>query len=198
MHVNRCEPKFSLSMYLCTSKMSWATRPRANSARLLFFFSSRVLIVSYDQVVQNSFALLGVTVPTYRHFMLRCCFFSPLCAFLVFLFRCYSCWDPNPPLQPPNPLPSTTRVYGALLVQACLSIFVTASKFDVSYSQLKASEPCTNKLTVYTKCLIKSAAAPGINIAGRLGTLAAENGGLYSEGHTRADPAPHKQTVAVC
>lgn len=44
----------------------------------------------------------------------------------------------------------------ALLVQACLSIFVTASKLDVScYSQLRASEPCMNKLTIYTKCLIK-------------------------------------------
>lgn len=42
-----------------------------------------------------------------------------------------------------------------------------------------------NELTIYTKCLIKSAAAPGINIAGRLGMLAAEDEGLYSERRTR-------------
>lgn len=75
-------------------------------------------------------------------------------------------------MGPPPCSPSSPPCLWALLAQACLSIFVTASKFDVSYSQLTASEPCMNELAIYTKCLIKSAAAPGINIAGRLGMLA--------------------------
>lgn len=57
----------------------------------------------------------------------------------------------------------------ALLTQTRLSIFVTGSKFDVSYFQLAASEPCMNELVIYTKCLIKSAASRGINIVKHLG-----------------------------
>ena len=73
---------------------------------------------------------------------------------------CCSCTDTPPPSSP---------CLWALLAQACLSIFVTGLKFDVSYFQLAASEPCMNELVIYTKCLIKSAAAaPGINIAVRL------------------------------
>lgn len=55
---------------------------------------------------------------------------------------------------PPRPL-----CLWALLAQPCLSIFVTGLKFNVSYFQLTASEPCMNELVIYTKCLIKSAAA---------------------------------------
>lgn len=136
------------------------------------------------------------------------CFLRPV--FLLFLSCCYGrshvprfgfgahAWDPNPLPAAHNSHPFHYPCLQALLAQPCLSIFVTTSKFDVSYSQLKASEPCMNELTIYTKCLIKSAAAPGINIAGRLGMLAAENEGLYSERRTRADPASHKQTVALC
>ena len=64
-------------------------------------------------------------------------------------------------LVPPPP----PACFWAFLAQACLSIFVTGAKFDVSYFQLTATEPCMNELVIYTKCLIKSAAAPGINIA---------------------------------
>lgn len=77
------------------------------------------------------------------------------------------------PSQPPRPL-----CLWALLAQACLSIFVTGSKFDVSYFQLTASEPCMNELVIYTKCLIKSAAAPGINIVERLGIFTARGWGF--------------------
>lgn len=66
----------------------------------------------------------------------------------------------------------------ALLAQACLSIFVTGLKFDVSYFQLTASEPCMNELVIYTKCLIKSAPAPGINIVERLGIFTASGWGF--------------------
>lgn len=75
----------------------------------------------------------------------------------------HSPFYPSPPSFP-RPLCLWT-----LLAQACLSIFVTGVKFDVSYFQLTASEPCMNELVIYTKCLIKSAAAPGINIVERLG-----------------------------
>lgn len=57
----------------------------------------------------------------------------------------------------------------ALLAQACLSIFVTILKFDASHFQLTVSEPWMNELVIYTKCLIKSAAAPGINVVECLG-----------------------------
>lgn len=83
---------------------------------------------------------------------------------------CCPCVDPPPA---PRPL-----CLWALLAQACLSIFVTGLKFDVSYFQLTASEPCMNELVIYTKCLIKSAAAPGINIVERLGIFTARGWGL--------------------
>lgn len=86
------------------------------------------------------------------------------------LLRC-PCADPLP-----NPL--CPLCLWALLARACLSIFVTGSKFDVSYFQLTASEPCMNELVIYTKCLIKSAAAPGINIVGRLGMFTARGWGF--------------------
>lgn len=134
-----------------------------------------------DQLVRNSSALLGATAATYFP---RLFFVFPRPVFLLLLllllrphrrdvrneeagFGAAHAWDPSPP-SPPCP---HHPCLWALLAQACLSIFVTASKFDVSYSQLTASEPCMNELAIYTKCLIKSAAAPGINIAGRLGML---------------------------
>lgn len=100
------------------------------------------------------------------------CFSAAIAAVTAaWLWRC-TCTGPKPSPAAHHPPPLHYPCLRALLAQACLSIFVTASKFDVSYPQLKASEPCMNELTIYTKCLIKSAAAPGINIAGRLGMLA--------------------------
>lgn len=145
-------------------------------------------------------AHLGVKcVVWYRRFCLFICWYLLLCVcvcvsvlsdlcVLVFVVYCRDMWNEEadfavahaPPTQthtPPPPPPRPLCLW-ALLAWACLSIFVTSSKFDVSYFQLTASEPCMNELVIYTKCLIKSAAAPGINIVERLGIFTARGWGF--------------------
>lgn len=89
----------------------------------------------------------------------------------------------NKPSLLRHPLPPCPLCLQALLAPACLSIFVTSLKFDVSFFLLTASEPCMNELVIYTKCLIKSAAAPGINIVERLGIFAVKGARDCSETH---------------
>lgn len=94
--------------------------------------------------------------------------------FVSLLFVCVYiyCREMNRPSLLRHTLPPCPLCLQALLAPACLSIFVTSLKFDVSFFLLTASEPWMNELVIYTKCLIKSAAAPGINIVERLGIFA--------------------------
>lgn len=106
---------------------------------------------------------------------------SSLCVCVCVLY----CREMNRPSLPlpvlRHPSPSCPLCLQALLAPPCLSIFVTSLKFDVSFFLLTASEPCMNELVIYTKCLIKSAAVPGINIVERLGIFAARGARVCSK-----------------
>lgn len=130
------------------------------------------------------------------HFGVKCLSTYRLFIYFVSSLLCFVCVcggvycremnRPSPPLPvfrypPTTPAPSCPLCLQALLAPACLSIFVTSLKFDVSFFLLTASEPWMNELVIYTKCLIKSAAVPGINIGERLGIFAARGARLCSK-----------------
>lgn len=102
-----------------------------------------------------------------------------MCVYCTVLY----CREMNRPSLLRHPLPPCPLCLQALLALACLSIFVTSLKFDVSFFLLTASEPCMNELVIYTKCLIKSAAAPGIHIVERLGIFAVKGARDCSKTH---------------
>lgn len=121
----------------------------------------------------NESAHLGVKCrSTYRFLFFFVGFVSSLLCVCVCVYTVGKWAGPLRSDTPPPPPPPCPLCLQALLAPACLSIFVTSLKFDVSFFLLTASEPCMNELVIYTKCLIKSAAAPGINIVERLGIFA--------------------------
>lgn len=134
--------------------------------------------------------VISVRVKESAHFGVKCLSTYRVFIYFVSSLLCvcvcggYTVGKWTSPLLPVlryHPAPSCPLCLQALLAPACLSIFVTSLKFDVSFFLLTASEPWMNELVIYTKCLIKSAAVPGINIVERLGIFAARGARLCSK-----------------